>query len=127
VNSGRKTRRFLVVAIIAVSVVVVAVPLCTSAACAESSSPMPAMPSHMSHSDVPLLLAIGGCDMAMTANSGLEGLLVPISTGLPSLLVGMLALVAAMALVPQWAPRSVAFLVRNLAPPGDLRGVRLLI
>jgi hypothetical protein len=128
VISSRKKRTILVVAIVVVSLVAVAVPFCADAFCAQSSSPGPSRPLHMFLPSMLQPAAIVGCDMVMAARSGLDGMLPPLWSDLLQPLAGILALVAMTALLFEWVSRrrGAAF-ARILSPPGDLRGVRLLI
>jgi hypothetical protein len=116
------------IAIVIVSLVAVAIPLCADYACARSAfaTPMPA--SHMSLPHVLQAMEKAACDMVALAVTRPDGALLPVPIGTLPLAAAMLALVAVAALLWQCAPRRAATIFsRVLFPPGDLRGVRLLI
>jgi hypothetical protein len=128
VISGRKTRRLLLVAIVIVALVAVAVPLCADYACARSAFATPLLPSHTSLPHVLQAMEKAACDVVAFASNRPDSALPPVPLGTLPLVAAMLALVAVAALLWQWVPRRGATIFsRVLFPPGDLRGVRLLI
>jgi len=128
VISSRKRRRLLLVAIVIVSLVAVAVPLCADYACARSAFATPMLASHMSLPHALQAVAKAACGIVALASHRPDSALPPVPSGSLPLVAAMLALVAVAALLLQRAPRRAATLFsRALFPPGDLRGVRLLI
>jgi hypothetical protein len=133
-NGSSKTLRLLLVVVMIAGLVMVAIPVCAVPACAESSSGTPGMASHAvfpgaSHSALSAVFT-GFCDMAVTVQTTVDSLLPAAASGLLLGLGAALALIAATGLVLScgWTPRrAAAAFARILSPPGDLRGVRLLI
>lgn len=125
--SGRKKRILIVVAILAVGLAAVAIPLCASSACVQPSSATGSMPFHMSASHAMLAAATAACDMVIAASTGLASIVpAPFSNSLLPLAVGILALLALTALL-HWRPRiRAAAFARISFAPADLRGVPLL-
>ena len=118
---------------IILGLIAVAVPVCTTGACDLASGLMPgsSVPHDgmslggMSHSAAPVFKAV--CDMASRTAGVVENALPPSS---PTLLIGLFAALA-LALV-SLVPRLTLFRLLALvgdppAPPGDPRGVCLLI
>jgi hypothetical protein len=125
---GRKTRRLLLVVTVVVSLMAVAIPLCVGSACTHDSSVMPTMPSQTSLPHVLQALAAGVCDMLALTRTGLESLVPPLSSSSLPPMAAIVALLAIPAVLFRWTPRrAAAFFACTLSPPGDLRGVRLLI
>jgi predicted cobalt transporter CbtA len=127
---SRKMLRVVLVAIMIVGLMAVAIPLCSGAVCGESSSAMPAMPSHMALANLMQPVFAAACDMAVTVQNGVDSVLPSAGSNLLSGIGLALVVVSLVALVllHQWTPRrAAAGLARILSPPGDLRGVRLLI
>jgi hypothetical protein len=128
VTRGRKTGRLLLVVIVVVSLVAIAIPLCVTSACAHDDSAMPAMPSSTSLPHALQAVATGICDMAALTRTGLESLVPPLSaSSLPPMaaIVALLAIPAV--LFRRTTRRAAVYFARAMSPPGDLRGVRLLI
>jgi len=118
----------LVVAVVVISLVAVAIPVCLNSACASSSSAMPAMPSHMSVPQAFQGLAKVACDMALGARNALDAALPWAASGLLTMIAAVVALSAMAAFRPLWSFRRMSIgLDRSLSPPGDLQGVCLLI
>ncbi len=127
-------------AIVAISLVVVAIPVCT--ACAHSSSalagmaPLAGMPDMPGMSGTPMAPTAGTalqslgyaiCDMVVSVSNGIETVLPSGLIVLLLSLVGVAAIVAVGGLRFQWMVRkAVPIPARILAPPGSALGVRLL-
>ena len=129
-------RRLLLVATVVVSLVAVAVPLCVVSACTHDAPVMAVMPAMSmlatpSQTSLPHALqavAKGICDMAAVTRAGLDGLVPPLSSNSLPPLAALVAIIATAAVLFQRTPRRVAvYFARAMSPPGDLRGVRLLI
>jgi hypothetical protein len=110
-------RMLLVTAMLIVGLVAVAVPICRNGECAMVAG-------SMSHSMEPMLKA--ACTMASAATGVVEKALPPSS---PSLLVGLFALFAFLALpiIPGPTLHRLRALANPPDPPRDPRGVCLLI
>jgi hypothetical protein len=132
-NGSSKKLRLLLVVVMIAGLVMVAIPVCAAPACAEGSSGMPGMASHImlagaSHSALTAAFT-AFCDMAVTVQNAVDSVL-PAASGLLTGLGAAFALLAGLgiALSYGWTPRrAAAAFARILSPPGDLRGVRLLI
>ena len=124
---GRKTLSLLLVATLIVGLVAVVLPLCASDACAQSAPMLPVASSHMSPENLLRGDLTAACDMAVTAFTALDSVLPAVSFSVP-FITALLALAAVVTLLVSRPPRdTVGVLARALSPPGDLRGVRLLI
>jgi hypothetical protein len=126
VIKNRKTRRLLIVAMVAVSLVAVALPLCGVGLCSASSPHMAGMASHSSLPTILRPMASAACDMTVAVGNLVDGALPAASTGLLAPIAAMMALLAAVALVVQRSPLRATALARSSSPPGDPRGVCLL-
>jgi hypothetical protein len=117
-----------VVAIVIISLVAVAVPLCADFACVRSALATPMLPSHTSLPHMIRAMAKTACGFVALASGRPEGALPPVQSGALPPLAGILALVGVAALLCRGASRKGATIFfRGLSPPGDLSGVRLLI
>ena len=118
-------RTWLIVTFLIVGLVTVAVPMCTTGVCGMAVGAVEHGMEDMTHVMGPVVGAV--CNMANVAAGVVERALPPSSV---TLLIGLFAALAVAA--PSVAPRPTLFRLQALvgdppAPPGDPRGVCLLI